>query len=250
MRPQPLLLVLLLAAACGGSSSSSSAPTAPAVIQPPASEDPGTPSPTASAALPVVDGSGSRFTAPNDPTVKQRQNGPPGDHCYGLADADFTTQSCQAFASKLGKAIAVVETRGPEERDLVWTVTDSRASLALRAVRTASSSNGTGKQPGVTARVSIVDLAEDTTPKAVFLTPKGSGYDAIASVDVVEASGMVVIHRDLNGGKAGRAAGGGLQTVVPTGGDKAVESVIQFVNGAWRVTTRKSTTTAAAVEGF
>jgi hypothetical protein len=186
----------------------------------------------------ILDSSGTRLTAPLSPTVKTFQNN--AANCYSLADPGFTAQ-CVQVHSQLGTAIGVVEINEVQERDLVYTTHGSTAALALgnvRAIPKSTEYSGTYYNPA-SCRISTGDIALDNAPKLVFYEPitSSEGYvDAFQSVDVVEASGQVLMHRDLSGGAASRAFGGGLEMWIPRG--SAVEhEIVQWESDAWRVTT-------------
>ncbi len=141
--------------------------------------------------------------------------------------------------SPLGSAVAFVEVRSGSERDLMYTISGATAHLALRAVRAlpANPDRSDDYSPSAT-EVLGSDLANDNTSKAIFYTPVASSSistTAFVTVDVVEASGTVVLHRNLAGGVARKAFGGGLETWTPEPGGRAIHDIIQFRQGAWRL---------------
>ena len=61
---------------------------------------------------------------------------------------------------------------------------------------------------------------------------------------LLEASGRVVLHRDLDGGVARQALGGGLEIWVPSTAG-ATHAIIRWRAGAWQVTTAQTVTADA-----
>jgi hypothetical protein len=183
----------------------------------------------------IVTGSGTAFRAPATRVTKTYADEAYYENCHGLADAGYYVEGCTLAQSTAGAALGLVETVGTLERDLVYTVHGPTATLALSATRTVPKPQGGGYSPDAT-RVETADLALDNTPKLVFYTPVLSAtyVNAYDSVDVVEATGRVVIHRDLDGGLATRAFGGGLETWVPYGG-QVERDIVQWRSGAWRI---------------
>lgn len=244
-------------AACGGGSGNGARGPAPtttmtSTVTPTASAPAGiatptttaTPASTAPTGAPigtVVTGASSALVPPAAPTSKTPTS-EQGAACYGLLDAGFGDQNCLRFSSKAGTAVALVEVAGTMERDLVYTVTGSTARLALRATRTlppsANGENASRNYSPDSTRLQASDLANDNTPKAVFYTPVDSSQSPTAyqSLDVVEADGKVVLHRNLHGGVARKAFGGGLETWTPDGATRAEHAVFQYRGGAWRLT--------------
>lgn len=218
-----------------------SAPAPAGTATPTTTAMPASATPTGAPIGTVVTGASSALVPPDAPTTKPVP-AEQGQGCYGLQDAGFNYQDCTRFASPLGTAIAFAEVSGTMERDLVYTVTGSTARLALRATRTLPPSNNGGNESRNyspdTTRVQASDLADDNTPKAVFYTPVDSSQTPTAyqSLDVVEADGKVVLHRNLHGGVARKAFGGGLETWTPVGGTRAEHAVFQYRGGAWRLT--------------
>lgn len=229
-----------LATGCGGSSSGAGPPPAspPATVTTTA-----TPTPTASSPPPgggsdvgaAVSSAGTTLTPPGAPTTK-RVGSSSDDDCYGLLDHHFNEDLCTQFHSKLGTAVVLIENQGHQERDLVYRLKGSHAELALRRIRHVSMGTQ-GNFPENSTDVMISDLADDNTPKAILLVPT-SGSDtseAYDDLDVVEASGTVVIHQNLHGGVARKAFGGGLETYTPAGAGKARHRIIRYRDSAWHI---------------
>jgi len=249
--------VLGVATACGGSggstgralpppatpaaspAGSASSPTPAATSAAVTSTTPPTTPPTAAATTPassaattgsaapasaqpglVLTGAGSALTPPGAKTVKMLGDATYACNDRSLTDAGFTSGQCISTSSKVGNALVLTETMGSQERTLAYTLRGRQATLALREVRTVTPATGNGSPSGSTS-VSVSDLAGDGQSKLVVLTPQGSDTTQVAAVDVVEASGTVVLHRDLKGGTARKApVGGGLETFTPAAGGK------------------------------
>ena len=185
----------------------------------------------------VGGGGDSVFSSPASPVTKHYvDDGESYLNCDGLLDAGYQSQGCVEVHSALGTAVGLVELDGTRERDLVYTIAGSTARLALTASRSVPAVASEYYNPDAT-RLQSSDLAEDNTAKLIFYTPIFSTtyVNAYESIDVIEASGDMVLHRDLNGGVARQAFGGGLEEWVPTPAS-VVHAVIKWSGGAWRVT--------------
>lgn len=238
------------AASPAGSASSptpaatSAAPSVPATTAPtaPASSAATTSSAAPASAQPglVLTGAGSALTPPGAKTVKMLGDATYACNDRSLTDAGFTSGQCISTSSKVGNAVVLTETMGSQERTLAYTLRGRQATLALREVRTVTPAIGNGSPSGSTS-VSVSDLAGDGQSKLVVLTPQGSDTTQVAAVDVVEASGTVVLHRDLKGGTARKApVGGGLETFTPAAGGKVQDTVIRFTDGQWRLASSRT----------
>lgn len=189
----------------------------------------------------VVDGAGSDLTRPAAPTTKALAPGRLGfPTCSGLRDEGFTLSYCQRFSSPLGTAVALVEDYGTEERTLIWTVSGGSASLALRRVRTLAQPAGSvnAQDGGAQAtRTQLSDINNDRVTALIVQTPAAAGAPnpPLAALDIVQASGIVGLHRNLHNGVARKALGGGLETWTPTGAGNAEHTVFEYRAGAWRV---------------
>lgn len=228
-------------AACGGSSSSGQpSPQGTTTVTAGASPSPtsGATSSNTNAGEPAVNGAGTTLTPPRAPTTKAVSHSE-DDNCYGLLDAHFRFGWCERYHSKLGTAVALVEYQNSQERDLVYKVQGATADLALRRVRTANS-DAQDDNPAI-SNLEISDLVNDNTPKAIFEVPAGSGdNEAYDNLDVVEASGVVVLHLDLHGGVARKAFGGGLETYTPAAAGRATQRIYRYTAGAWRLASHRS----------
>jgi len=251
--PAVLVAAVVGLAACGSTSSAhrASGPLAPASPQVSVSVSPlSVPSSASGASSPstprsaiglVVDGSGSDLTKPASPTTKALAPGSSGyPTCFGLRDDGFTISYCQKFSSPLGTAVALVEDRATEERTLIWTVSGRTASLALRRVRTLAEPAGSvnAQDGGAEAsRTQLSDINNDRVTALIVQTPAAAGAPnpPLAALDIVQASGIVGLHRNLHNGVARKALGGGLETWTPTGAGNAEHTVFEYRAGAWRV---------------
>lgn len=179
----------------------------------------------------AVNGTGATLTAPTAPTTAIYSS-----DCEELVDPGFFG-SCRVITAPSGTMAAIVEQQrgasagasgGPapiQERDLVYHRVGDRWSLALRREFTSTSGDETDLWQS--------DVNRDGDPKAVFVTPATNATYG-QELDVVEANGTVTLFRELKGGFATIAAGGGLETFVPdTTGYTA--TVIRYTAGAWRV---------------
>lgn len=191
----------------------------------------------------VVTGAGSTLTRPDAPTTKPYD--PNSAQCSGLLDPGFALARCATATSKAGTAVGLVEASGADERDLVWSVRGGTASLVLRRTRQLPfAGQGCAGSYCNQASTSVVssDLAGDAAPKLVMTVPavSGTGMDieanGLTDLDVVVASGQVVLHRNMKGGYARKAFGGGLETYTPAPGGRAEHDVFQYRGGAWRLT--------------
>jgi hypothetical protein len=240
----PLLAATALLCSCGGGSKGDPS-TAPAIDTPaptatgqqPVQTTPATPAsatPTSALGL-VVNGNGSDLSAPQSPTV--RPSG--GGACFGIGFDPGFSGDCQRLSSPLGTAVLDVETKGTEERTLLWTVAGGHSNLALRRVRTLPQpADSVDAQDGGSEATTAVtsDINNDGTPAFVVKTPAAAGaHPPLATLDIVQTSGLVGLHRVLHAGYAQKASGGGLETWTALGGDRFEHSVFQFQSGAWRV---------------
>jgi len=188
----------------------------------------------------VLTGAGSALTPPGAKTVKMLGDATYACNDRSLTDAGFASGQCISTSSKVGNAVVLTETMGSQERTLAYTLRGRQATLALREVRTVTPATDNGSPSGSTS-VSVSDLAGDGQSKLVVLTPQGSDTTQVAAVDVVEASGTVVLHRDLKGGTARKApVGGGLETFTPAAGGKVQDTVIRFTDGQWRLASSRT----------
>jgi hypothetical protein len=187
---------------------------------------------------PEANGDGALLTEPTSPTVKPV---PATSGCDALVD-DGYFGSCRLLTAPSGTIAFVSErpkgtTDAGEVRVLVWRQ-GTDYSLALRWADQVDTRQE--------ARPSLrtIDLAQDGDPKlvVVFYEPGGgsTGNGAVQAIDVVEASGVVTLHRSLDHGVARQATGGGLETwsrVGASGSDRFRHEVIRYQSDAWRVDT-------------
>ena len=183
------------------------------------------PSPQAVVGL-TVTGAGATLTPPSSPTVL-----PYSADCAALVDKGYQA-SCVIITAPSGQIAALVEinssTGGSDERDVVWSRVGSTWQLALRR-------DTPNVQVGY-ATVVASDVMRDGDPKAVFATPAGNAEFA-DEIDVVEANGTVSLQRQLHGGFATVAPGGGLETFTPSAppAQGYDEAVIRYAGGQWTI---------------
>lgn len=236
-------------AACGGGGGSKPRAAVTSVqpattTVPPTTEAPTAPPQPTTTVAPGISGAGALLTPPSAPTVKPVGADAAGaTYCRSLVDAGFYG-SCHLLTAPPGTVAYLVEQAegsGPsrEVRALVWRRQGGDWSLALRWVGQIDASRD--RQPALRA----LDLAQDGDPKvvAIFYDPgSGDGYGAgtVMAVDVVEATGTVVLHRSLDHGVARQATGGGLETwsrIGGSGSSRFTHQVIRYRGGAWRAET-------------
>ncbi len=211
----------------------------------------------------ALSGTGTTLQPPTSPTIK-----PYSRYCHALIDPGFSGK-CVVVVAPSGTIAGVVEVEtvppqpgaghappatstdkpstkdkpptdkpptarpgpGAQERDLVWRRDANSWSLALVRVF---------HDPGLPSLVWADDIERDHDPKLVFVTPSvRSGFGS--ELDLVEATGDVVLYRFLGQGFADVPAGGGLVTYVPGwteqhGPEDAYDqTLIGYSSRAWRV---------------
>ncbi|MHB1534895.1 MAG: hypothetical protein ACYC1D_09875 [Acidimicrobiales bacterium] len=221
--------------------SSATTATTTATTAPPATAPPATAPPTTTLIGLVLNGNGATLVPPASPTTV-----PFNGACQALIDPGFYG-ACVTVTAPSGTIGAITESQqnqgganvAIQERDLVYRRVGGTYSLALRRVTTAT--NGAGN----TSTLWESDVNRDGDPKAVFVTPApNSQYGN--ELDVVEATGVVTLYRQLHGGFATIAPGGGLETFVPSSTSGYDEAVIKYSGGAWRIA---STAHVSATQG-
>ena len=177
----------------------------------------------------ALSGQGSTLTPPSAPTTK-----PYSADCKTLFDKDWEGD-CLFITSESGAIAALVEWVEPTynstgqgtgptpERDLVYRHVGSTWNLALRRTESVTSY----------AELWRSDVNRDSDPKAVFVVPAPNTQFG-EELDVVDASGQVTLQRQLQGGFATIATGGGLETFVPDSSGYT-QTVIRYTSGAWRI---------------
>lgn len=194
--------------------------------------------PTSAVGL-VVNGNGTDLTAPQSATTRTIPHSTLASTCYGLGFDPGFAGGCNLVDSRLGKAVLQIEAKGTEERTLLWTLDGNRANLALRRVRTLAEPAGSvNAQDGgaLDTRSLSSDINNDGTRAFVVETPSGGGgKPPLATLDVVQTSGLVGLHRDLHGGYAQKANGGGLETWTALDNGRFEHSVFQYQSGQWRI---------------
>ena len=237
----------------------------------------GTPAPANGAAHPLranpaviglaLSGTGATLQPPTSPTNK-----PYSRYCHALIDPGFSGK-CVVVAAPSGTIAGVVEVEtvppppgaghgppatstvkpstnksptgrpGAQERDLVWRRDANSWSLALVRVF---------RDPGLPSLVWGDDIERDHDPKLVFVTPSvRSGFGS--ELDLVEATGDVVLYRFLGQGFTDVPPGGGIVTYVAGwteqhGPEDAYDqTLIGYSSKAWRVFSEQYVPDASAL---
>ncbi|HYA44012.1 MAG TPA: hypothetical protein VED59_00275 [Acidimicrobiales bacterium] len=191
----------------------------------------------------VLSGAHSSLRSPARPSAR-----PYGAKCHQLLDPGFSGK-CVVGTAPDGTVAGVVERetavggRRNQERDLVWRRQGRQWRLALVRVFLAE---------GPPTMLWSDDLERDRFTKLVFVTPSArAGFGS--ELDVVEASGAVVLFRYLGQGFAVVPPQGGLVCYVPgwteqSGPVNAYDQVlIGYSDGAWRVFSEQYVPVAAAL---
>lgn len=188
--------------------------------------------------VPRVTASGAFLTPPTQPTIKAVIATTTG--CNYLVDDGYSGY-CQTLTSPPGTVAYITETAkgegSQEKRLLVYRRQGDTFSLALRWSGQVDLNRD--RSPSLQA----VDLAQDGDTKivAVMYEPgAGSATATIRAVDVVEATGDVVVHLGLDHGLARQATGGGLESWSRLTGSDPLQfrhQVIRYKSGAWQAET-------------
>lgn len=184
-----------------------------------------------------VDGAERWLTAPAEPTTKQTSG-----TCDGIDDPNWESE-CQRVQSPAGEAIAVRERQGVQERVLIYVKRGPRRwDLVLRAA------DDNGKE--FDATVQTVDPMGDGNAKflvklrGIDEDPNDGLPEPPLQADLIEPSGLIVVHVVLTVGRSGHPdaralPGEGLEVVdctincVPTG--PVHVRLIAYRDGAWQV---------------
>ncbi len=192
--------------------------------------------PTAPSQPGVITGQGSLFTSPLSPTTRS-YNADGG--CSGLADAGWTEQ-CGIVQSALGIIAWVSESRPKqnanlyEKRVLIFKQLD-REHWGLALIASDDSGNAIES-----IRVHSYDLAKDGNSKVVIGVQEAQ--TGTLDVEVVETTGVVVLHQGIAMGAARAPDGGGIDTwsATPSGG--YIHEEIRYAASAWRIVSSENVT--------
>ena len=189
----------------------------------------------------VLSGLGSSFKPPLEPSYQ-----PYSGNCAQLVDPAFRGKCVSAVGAGGEVAgIVEVETGGAgkvrQERDLVWRRAGRRWALAeVHVSNVCLNGLGCSASPGLPTLLWRDDLARNGTPGLVFVLPSDRPGFA-RELDVVPEDGKVALYRDLGGGFAVAASGGGLVAYTP-GASEAVPAdnlfdqvLVRWSNGHWRL---------------
>ena len=150
-----------------------------------------------------ITGAGAVLVPPLRPTTRTYDD---SRGCQSLADEGWSS-NCEVFSSSAGKAAWLVEYKGvgdetvPKRALLYGSTGGNHWSLALRA----SDDDGRAWE-SVAARTA--DVVVDGNPKALYSFALRAGNSSRA-LDMVESSGVVVLHLQLSRAEARLAPGGG-----------------------------------------
>jgi len=231
-----LLALVVVAAGCarnGGGGSTTTSTIAVTSLVPSST----TISPTAptSTTVPPVTASGAFLTPPTQPTTKAVIATTTG--CEYLVDEGYNGY-CQVLSAPPGTVAYITETAkgdgSREKRLLVYRRQGDTFSLALRW------SGQVDPNRDRSPSFRPVDLAQDGDTKivAVIYEPgAGSTSATVRAVDVVEATGDVVVHLSLDHGLARQATGGGIETWSRLTGSEPLQfrhQVVRYKGGAWQ----------------
>jgi hypothetical protein len=172
----------------------------------------------------IVTGAGTSLTKPLAPTTKAFSR-----DCSTLADAGFYQYTCVTSSSPGGFIAAFIEgsKSSKEVRTLVYREVAGKFSLVLRDDTTDTGSTGS-------ASLVKSDLNNDGDSKAVLVVPSANAMFA-KTLDVIDTSGLVVIHLNLDGGFARAAVGGGLDAWFPSSAGGYKHDIIRYLSGQWTV---------------
>jgi hypothetical protein len=180
------------------------------------------PLPLVAAGTAVVDGRGALLQPPGAPLSVAWA---PGQDCALLADPGFTAR-CGPAANLVWLVQSRSPGSGPGWRASVFRLDPAGgADLILRT----SEADGLGLNE---VRTSVADVSGDGSDDVVFAFYRLGAGDVL-SVDVVEATGGVTVHRDYPDGSA-RATRGQLEGWAD-GGALLAHETLKTTNGAWGV---------------
>ncbi len=222
----------------GPVASPSLTPPVPPGSHPPADQGVTTVGGPTSGGSPVVDTSQSVLRPPASATGKTWAE---GDDCAGLADSGFIARCGTA-----GPLVWLVQSRPPGqglgfEARVLRRIGKDQVEVVLEAV------DGAGVKFG-DVRVAVADIAGDDSRNIVFAFYR-LGPGEVLSVDLVEAPGVVGVHRDYPYGSARVAAGrlDGWATAAKgaTYASTLVHEVIGRRDQRWEVVIKETSPSAA-----
>lgn len=182
---------------------------------------------TAPAGATTVTGAGAVLTRPADPGLRTVDK---AKGCNSAHDPGWSVEKCGALRSGSTVLLWVVETKGKGRRTLVLKEQPNAKWAVVLAVK--DDTGAAFSSVGVRGE----DVSGDGQPELLFGFHR-RGSEGRMSVDVVDASTSVVVHRELTKGSV-RAAGGRLETwtAAEEGFDQVV---ISFAGGAWKASAPK-----------
>lgn len=190
----------------------------------------GSPPPTAAAGPPALTGEGAVLAPPAPPPPTRPIDKTKG--CNSAVDAGWRVVECGALRTSGTVLVWVVESRGAGLRALV--LKEQTPGQWATVLRAADDDGSRFSSIGVRGE----DISGDGQPELVFGFHR-KGTDRVLSVDLVEASGAVTVHRDLPHGSV-TLAKGEMSTWAATPDGRAQRSVIRHAGGAWRIVASES----------
>lgn len=190
----------------------------------------GSPPPTAAAGPPALTGEGAALVPPAPPLPTRPIDKTKG--CNSAVDAGWRVVECGALRTSGTVLVWVVETRGAGLRALV--LKEQTPGQWATVLRAADDDGSRFSSIGVRGE----DISGDGQPELVFGFHR-KGADRVLSVDLVEASAAVTVHRDLPHGSV-TLAKGEMSTWAATADGRAERSIIRHAGGAWRIVASES----------
>lgn len=177
---------------------------------------------TTAAPKPAIDGRGAVLVAP--PTASRREMA--GNQCASLAESGSTAE-CGLFTGKGSVEMAwLVEQRDSGRRAFVLRKVQGRQWNVVLEARDDSGARFAD------VNVRVVDVSGDGAAEAVFGFRR-TGTTEVLAVDVVEAPGRVVVHRESPKGSV-RLSPGQLDLWEATG-SQYDHLTVRFADNAWRI---------------
>jgi hypothetical protein len=185
-----------------------------------------TTAPPTTVALPVVTGQGAVL----QPASETRTT-PLSTDCEALGDPGWTV-TCGSTAVRGGVMAWLVETKPTADGRTARRALVFRRGVGQEWHLVLRASDDAGTQ-FANVRVRVEDLSGDGAKEIAYGFTR-PGASAVLAVDVIEGTGPVAVHRELQKGAA-RVSTGQLDTWRRTDGSHFAHEVIQFRDGAWRI---------------
>ena len=184
----------------------------------------------------VVDGSGAYLKSPPTPTSLSAS-----DDCHELVTSRvYSVSSCATATSPKGTVTAVLVSAAHTEHVDVYRRQGDRAVLVLTGLMQDESA--------YQVRVGTVDPLHDGDPKIAVTesvrqsADEGSLTPTLAGYDLIDAPGVVSLHRSLGAGAA-QVGADGLVDYATNGPDRpSTRSTLTYTGGHWTVTAQRRET--------